>query len=735
MNSGNWNMTRKFRGLIAFLLFLSGAAIYAQEITVFDASTPMEKIRSLDGAVIEQSEDGLLIQTQGSQSQGKTVYPGFAVLGEWDLKDFNAVEIELVHRDSHSVRLPVRVRLAGGGEANLVGEKNAFIAAADAGKGTTVCLVPIFRKMFDTKGLRRTPWDGNSLRDTLQSTKITSVGVYMPKPVWDWKWGVKRIVLKKADLGKAAAQKTGKPKPFTHPTPMDYYRYFDADPKWAEMTPEEFFPFIDRYGQFKHKEWPGKIHSDAELQAAREAEEKDLEAHPGPEDRDEFGGWTAGPKLKATGRFRVEKVDGKWWMVDPLGHLFWSHGPVRINASSAVTPLDGRKHYFEELPEMDSPLAEFYFTNDAVLKDLYDVRGIRETFDFSSANAWRKYGGEGWREKYAEMAHRRLRSWGMNTIANSSDVRIALQNRTPFCDRITMKSPFLEGADDGLWWNFRDPFHPEFRKNIREQLIEHRAETQSPYCFGFFVDNELNWGGRTSLAEWTLKSSASQPAKQIFIERLRKKYGTIEKLNQAWGGKYASWEEMLERKGMPPKGSSEDCAEFSAATVREYFAVIKEEFTKNAPGTLYLGCRYCGTPRADFLKIAAEYCDVLSFNIYRFSLNDFRLPDGIDKPLLVSEFHFGALDRGMLHWTLIGVEDQEERAQAYFNYVDSALRHPNFVGVHWHQYSEQATTGRFDGENFQNGFVDVCDTPYPETIGKIREIGYPMYQIRYGREK
>jgi len=79
------------------------------------------------------------------------------------------------------------------------------------------------------------------------------------------------------------------------------------------------------------------------------------------------------------------------------------------------------------------------------------------------------------------------------------------------------------------------------------------------------------------------------------------------------------------------------------------------------------------------------------------------------------------------------VENHDYLAQAYFNYVESALRHPNFVGVHWHQYSEQATTGRFDGENFQNGFVDVCDTPYPETIGKIREIGYPMYQIR--REK
>ena len=68
MNSGNLNMGRNFCWLILFFLFLTASAVYAQEITVFDASTPMEKIRSLDGAVIEQSEDGLLIQTQGSQS-------------------------------------------------------------------------------------------------------------------------------------------------------------------------------------------------------------------------------------------------------------------------------------------------------------------------------------------------------------------------------------------------------------------------------------------------------------------------------------------------------------------------------------------------------------------------------------------------------------------------------------------------------------------------------------------
>ena len=61
----------------------------------------------------------------------------------------------------------------------------------------------------------------------------------------------------------------------------------------------------------------------------------------------------------------------------------------------------------------------------------------------------------------------------------------------------------------------------------------------------------------------------------------------------------------------------------------------------------------------------------------------------------------------------------------------SALKHPQIIGIHWHQYMDQATTGRFDGENFQVGFLDCCDTPYPETVEACRSVGYNLYQTRY----
>jgi hypothetical protein len=70
---------------------------------------------------------------------------------------------------------------------------------------------------------------------------------------------------------------------------------------------EPFFPLIDSFGQYKHKDWPGKTHSMSELIAKREAEAKELLSNAGPADWDRFGGWRNGPQLEATGFFRVEK--------------------------------------------------------------------------------------------------------------------------------------------------------------------------------------------------------------------------------------------------------------------------------------------------------------------------------------------------------------------------------------------------------------------------------------------
>ena len=504
-------------------------------------------------------------------------------------------------------------------------------------------------------------------------------------------------------------------------------------PDAMKLNKDEFYPFIDKYGQFKHTDWPGKVKSDADLEKARVAEEKDLAANPGPKNFTKYGGWADGPKFEATGHFRVQKVDGKWWMIDPEGYLFWSHGIVRVSHSNAVTPLEGsnlknRCFYFEELPGKDSEFHQFYYTHDALLKPYYTFRGIDSTYDFSSANLYRKY-GEDYLADFNDICHRRLKSWGLNTIANSSDKDICLMDRTPYMDRFEVVSAPLAGT--GGWWPVMDPYDPSFIASLEKQLIDRKQELEDPWCLGFFVDNEIAWGHPTNMAEVVLKCPADQAAKKHFISVLKAKYGTIKALNKAWGSDFDSWNALAEnRKAVKTNDKNRaDFLEFNRGVIHKYYSNIRGAFDRLAPGVLYMGCRFAGyTP--DLVSIGAEYCDVISYNVYDFTLDKVQLPEGVDKPIMIGEFHFGAQDRGMFHCSQVEVESQENRGKAYVRYVESGLKHPNIIGVHWHQYSDQATSARFCGENFQVGFTDVCDTPYSETINAARNIGYRMYEFR-----
>ena len=97
---------------------------------------------------------------------------------------------------------------------------------------------------------------------------------------------------------------------------------------------------------------------------------------------------------------------------------------------------------------------------------------------------------------------------------------------------------------------------------------------------------------------------------------------------------------------------------------------------------------------------------------------------------MIGEFHFGATDRGPFGTGVCQAENQVDRAETMKTYVRSALGNPQIVGVHWHQFSDQATSGRFDGEYLQVGWTDICDTPYPEAISAVRELGGELYRTR-----
>lgn len=496
----------------------------------------------------------------------------------------------------------------------------------------------------------------------------------------------------------------------------------------AELDPEKFLPFIDEFGQFIHDDWPGKTHSQEELIARRQAEQKQLSDHPGPASFDRFGGWKNGPQRQASKFFRVEKVDGKWWFVDPDGKLFWSHGIAAVSTRFGGTGTQERESYFRDLPAKDDAFGKFYGKSDWAL-GFYERRTPYTTYNFLAANLYRKY-GEDWRNEFAELAHKRLRNWGMNTLAAWSDPSICLQGRTPYTAFFRVESsPELVGADK-MWTRFVDVFDPGFRPAIGHGIATCKDSLGDPWCIGFYVDNELYWGNDIELALWTLRSPNEQAAKQEFVRDLQAKYKTVEALNTVWETKHETWEQLLATTQLPdPQRAGSDLRAFTRKFSETYFRTIKEELAAAAPEQLYLGCRFIWDNESA-IRAACKFCDVVSFNRYLYSIENLGLPGGEDKPVLIGEFHFGATDRGMFHPSKVPSRDQQHRAECYKNFVHSALGNPLLVGTHWFQYTSEPTSGRGDGENYQVGFVDLCDTPYEETISAARAVGGEMYEYR-----
>jgi len=494
-------------------------------------------------------------------------------------------------------------------------------------------------------------------------------------------------------------------------------------------VPQPFFPFIDSFGQYLHADWPGKTKTTEDLKKQKEMEAAKLAAQERPATHDQRGGWKDGPQLEATGHFRTIKRNSQWWLVTPEGRLFWSLGVDCVRLGSSTFVGNDRKNWFESLPDDGDILAKFYSTARSQRGDYKDQE--MRTYEFGHANALQKYGIH-WEIRVQQLAHRRLAAWGLNTFGCWSDPKFIAAGDTPYVDWVFHTPPRIRswGLTRKL---FADVFDPRFEKEFRRRAERMLARSSNdPRCIGVFSDNELSWENEDTLARVVMRAQADQIAKQHMVKWLRERYKEdIDAFNKAWKGSYKDWDELLSPQNVTTTPDSyRDLTDFTEVIARTYFETCKRVLKEVAPDKLYLGCRFA-THNTRLVKIAAEYCDVVSFNIYRHTVKKWPVPGDIDAPIMIGEFHFGAPDRGVFGSGLVAVKNQQERAEAIQRYLRGAIEHPNIVGAHWFQYVDEPTSGRpLDSENHQIGLVDICDTPYHETIEAFQEIGSILYSLR-----
>lgn len=493
--------------------------------------------------------------------------------------------------------------------------------------------------------------------------------------------------------------------------------------------PNFTLPFVDSLGQYKHTDWKGKTHSEREMV---ENAKKELAQIKGKsiigKDFDIYGGWKKGPQLKSTGWFRTELINGYWWFVTPDGHLFLSIGVDCVGLND-FTFVEKRENWFEYLPDANDPKFKNCF--GYVGKGGHWFGHILEegrTFCFYKANIIRQF-GENWEQPWSEQSIARLKTWGFNTIGAWSLVPAFADKEIPFIVFLGIgNAPRIKNAP-GYWGPIYDVFDPQFNEVVEKSISNNIAlYKENPFCVGYFVDNELSWDG---VWEGTINNDLEQPCKKELIQFCKDKYGTIETLNQSWNTSFNDWTELRKPEN-ETEGLNNDRNDYLLKFADKYFSTVAQAVKKYAPNQLYMGCRFAGFPPKFVWKSAQKYVDVVSLNTYRKEIpREHDLFKITEKPILIGEFHFGALDRGMFHPGLVQCENQKDRAEKYVNYVTSVITNPLFIGCHWFQWADEPITGRyFDGENYNIGLVDVTNSPYREIVKSAQKINKKAYQIR-----
>lgn len=544
---------------------------------------------------------------------------------------------------------------------------------------------------------------------------------------------------------------------------------------------------VDEYGQNANVDFPIKVHSAEEFTKVSNQEIAELAKSKPFSDRSRFGGWKNGPKLEATGFFRTAKVDGKWWMVDPEGYLFFSNGvanvrmanmftttgmdfkddAIRYRDPEELTPEDSigkidipesvqstrylanetRRNLFEWLPSHDEALGKHYSYRRSFHGGPLPHG---ETFSFYRANLERKYGSDNFLKKWEENTLTRMLDWGMTSMGNWVDPAFYSNEKVPYFANGWIIGDFKEiKTGSEIWHAMPDVFDPEFERRANLTIEQIAREIKgSPWCVGIFVDNEKTWGYRTGPVErrYFLSVAAmgmdakESPAKAAFSKYLIEKYKTVEALNSAWDTNIESFMSM--KKGVKFTAYNDvlesDLSEMLLMLSNRYFSVVHNAIERVLPNHLYMGVRMAtwGMPK-ETVKAATTYSDVLSFNVYDEGLQPFgwEFLREIDLPAVIGEYHFGSTsDSGALHPGLLYASDQKDRARKYRVYMDSVSGHDNFVGAHWFQYLDSPVTGRaFDGESYNVGFVNVADIPYPEMINMARDFNKTLYPERFNR--
>jgi hypothetical protein len=396
----------------------------------------------------------------------------------------------------------------------------------------------------------------------------------------------------------------------------------------------------------------------------------------------ELGG-RADLSQEATGFFRTERIQERWWLIDPHGHPFFS------TSLNSIRP------------------------------------GLRKDRNPTAVAAF----DERWKQKdeWAEDASRFLRESGFNTIGTwSDDALLKVDRPLPWTTVIYVMYPF--GAQRGAKAdesNMKFPnecipiFDPEFedfcKQKIESDVSDERVQDQT--LVGYFVDNELPW-----------RSDALDRYLQIDTTDVNYRE------TAAWLSRRKQLSSTDEHDSIGTLITDRDRADFLAHIADRYFSVVSRALKNRDPNHLYLGSRLHGQAvrLEPVFRVSGTYADVISVNYYnRWTPRDAEIDSwptwSEDKPFLISEWYAKGDDSGYKNVQGAGmvVKTQADRGRYYQNFLLRLLESKSCVGSFWHTYRDAKELPA--GSN--KGFVRVSFEPYDDLVKHAVDINIAKYGL------
>ncbi len=472
---------------------------------------------------------------------------------------------------------------------------------------------------------------------------------------------------------------------------------------------------LDKLGQSTIHQWPGKTKTESELKQRLNHQYELSTKNLWPAHFSTWGGWKD-KRVEATGFFRTHHDGKRWRLVDPDGHYFWSAG------------LDCVRAYIRSFSK-DLETALTWLPNEG---DPMRVAYDGQSMNYLQANFMRAFGPDDWRQRWADISLSIMKQIGFNTVGNWSHWDIARQAQFPYVIPLSTKL----SRSKMVYRDFPDVYHPDFDLDANEygKQLEHVRGDKA--LIGYFLMNEPTWGfSNESPAAGMLFNTPDCVTRNELATFLSKKYGDSKHLASQW--KIETTFEQIAQGNWTTRltePAKKDLYDFSELMVEKFFKSLSSACKRVDPDHLNLGIRYAGVPPKWTVK-GMEPFDVFSANSYTEKApyeNSNEIATRLNMPVMIGEWHFGALDAGLPASGIGRVKTQADRGRAYRYYFEDAAANPNIVGVHWFTMYDQSAMGRFDGENYNIGFLDVCNRPYKEISNAARISHERMYQLAMG---